>query len=70
MGNMNDTNAPRQLTLLPTPAVPVQFRLDADTRRRGMRHVAEIRQQLAARQAARAEAEQADARKPVRPTAA
>jgi hypothetical protein len=44
----------QQLTLLPAPDVPVQFRLDEATRRRGLRHVAEIRQQLAARQAARA----------------
>jgi hypothetical protein len=43
----------QQLTLLPAPDVPVQFRLDEATRRRGLRHVAEIRRQLAARQAAR-----------------
>jgi len=66
---MDDNTAPRQLSLLPSSAVPVQFRLDADTRRRGLRHVAEIRGQLAARQAARA-AEQTDVRQPVRPTAA
>ena len=50
---MDDTTAPRQLSLLPSSAVPVQFRLDADTRRRGLRHIAEIRAQLATRQAAR-----------------
>lgn len=42
-----------QLSLLPTPEVPVRFRLDIETRRRGLRHVAEIRQLLAERQAAR-----------------
>ena len=70
---MDDTNIPRQLTLLPSPEVPVQFRLDVDTRRRGLRHVAEIREQMAARQAARRQAEQAvarSARRPVRPEAA
>jgi hypothetical protein len=43
----------QQLSLLPTPEVPLQFRLDAETRRRGLRHVAEIRRMLAERQAAR-----------------
>jgi hypothetical protein len=43
----------QQLTLLPSPAVPVQFRLDAATRRRGLQHVAELRRLLAERQAAR-----------------
>ena len=41
-----------QLTLLPStvaPATPARFRLSNDTRERGMRHVAEIRQMLAAR---------------------
>ena len=38
-----------QLTLLPEAAVPVQFRLDEATRRRGLRHIAEIRARLAAR---------------------
>lgn len=65
---MDDTTAPRQLSLLPSPAVPVQFRLDAATRQRGLRHIAEIRQQLADRQAARA-AELSD-RRPARPNAA
>ena len=35
-----------QLTLLPVAAVPVQFRLDEATRRRGLRHIAEIRARL------------------------
>jgi hypothetical protein len=35
-----------QLTLLPATDVPVQFRLDAETRRRGLRHIAEIRARL------------------------
>jgi hypothetical protein len=41
-----------QLTLLPSavaPVTPARFRLSKDTRERGMRHVAEIRQMLAAR---------------------
>ena len=70
---MDDTHTPRQLSLLPSPEVPVQFRLDADTRRRGLRHVAELREQMAARQAARRHAEQVatrSARRPVRPEAA
>lgn len=56
MGSMSDTHAPQQLSLLPAIDVPVQCRIDEATRRRGMRHIAEIRQQLAARQAARAQA--------------
>lgn len=54
MGGMEQHDAPQQLTLLPSSDVPVQFRIDADTRRRGQRHIAEIRQMLAERQAARA----------------
>ena len=50
---MEKHDVPQQLTLLPSSNVPLQFRLDADTRRRGRRHIAEIRQQLAERQAAR-----------------
>jgi hypothetical protein len=38
-----------QLTLLPTTSTPTRFRLSKDTRERGLRHVAEIRQMLAAR---------------------
>ena len=50
---MTERSNSQQLTLLPAPEVPLQFRLDEATRRRGMRHIAEIRLQLAARQAAR-----------------
>jgi len=46
-----DTSA-EQLTLLPSPSTPARFRLSNDTRERGMRHVAEIRQRLAERDAA------------------
>jgi hypothetical protein len=42
---------PEQLTLLPVAAVPVQFRLDEATRRRGLRHIAEIRALLERQQA-------------------
>lgn len=45
----NTTASPEQLTLLAPGSVPVQFRLDEATRRRGLAHVAEIRAQLAAR---------------------
>ena len=38
-----------QLTLLPVTSTPARFRLSKDTRERGLRHVAEIRQMLAAR---------------------
>ena len=38
-----------QLTLLPTTSTPARFRLSKETRERGLRHVAEIRQMLAAR---------------------
>ncbi|MDX2382337.1 MAG: hypothetical protein QNM02_21580 [Acidimicrobiia bacterium] len=44
-----------QLTLLPTHDVPARFRLAEDTRRRGLRHIAEIRQTLAEREAAAAQ---------------
>ena len=37
---------PEQLTLLPAPTVPLRFRLDEATRRRGLRHIAAIRAQL------------------------
>jgi hypothetical protein len=39
-------STPEQLTLLPAADVPVQFRLDEATRRRGLRHIAEIRARL------------------------
>lgn len=52
---MTTTHAPRhleiateQLTLFPS-AVPERFRLDDDTRRRGLRHVAILKAQLAAK---------------------
>ena len=51
---MTEKSSTQQLTLLPAPEVPVQFRLDEATRRRGLRHLAEIRLQMAARQAERA----------------
>ena len=38
----------------PSSSVPLQFRLDEATRRRGLQHVAELRRLLAARQAAKA----------------
>lgn len=50
---MNQHDIPEQLSLLPSTNVPLQFRLDADTRRRGQRHIAEIRRMLAERQAHR-----------------
>jgi hypothetical protein len=50
---MTEKSSTQQLTLLPAPDVPVQFRLDEATRRRGLRHLAEIRLQMAARQAER-----------------
>ncbi len=49
----NAEPAPEQLRLLPDPSVPVQFRLDDATRRRGLRHIAEIRAHLAATSDAR-----------------
>ena len=42
-----------QLTLLPTSHAHARFRLSRATRERGLRHIAEIRQQLAERDAAR-----------------
>lgn len=50
---MTEQHAPQQLSLLPPADVPVQFRIDEATRRRGMRHIAEIRALLAERQASR-----------------
>jgi hypothetical protein len=44
-----DSASIEQLTLLPTPSTPARFRLSAETRERGMRHVAEIREMLASR---------------------
>lgn len=51
--SMKNTAAAQQLTLLPTSSVDVRFQLSRATRERGLRHVAEIRQMLAERQAAR-----------------
>jgi hypothetical protein len=58
MWDVDEHDTPRQLTLLPDPVLapsdaPLQFRLDADTRQRGLRHVAEIRRQLDERRAGR-----------------
>ena len=50
---MSDIDTPQQLTLLPSNPIPEQFRIDAETRRRGMQHIAEIRQYLAQRQVER-----------------
>ena len=60
------SDTPSQLSLLPTAEVPVQFRLDAATRQRGKRHVAEIRQMLEERRRAR-EAQQRSTRRPQLP---
>jgi hypothetical protein len=46
MSTSTTPDAPEQLTLLTEPAVPLRFRLDEATRRRGLRHIAEIRAQL------------------------
>jgi len=60
---MTERSSSQQLTLLPAPDVPLQFRLDEATRRRGMRHIAEIRLQLAARQVARSTTTATDSRR-------
>lgn len=67
---MNENDFPQQLTLLPSSEVPLQFRLDADTRRRGIQHVIEIRRQLAERQAAKQQFQRPPARQPIRTRAA
>jgi hypothetical protein len=47
MTSITNNATPEQLSLLPdTSSVPVQFRLDEATRRRGLRHIAEIRARL------------------------
>jgi hypothetical protein len=46
MTTTTSKSTPEQLTLLPAADVPVQFRLDDATRRRGLRHIAEIRARL------------------------
>jgi hypothetical protein len=58
MGDMTNEQTPEQLTLLPpSTEVPVRFRLDATTRRRGLEHVAEIKAQLERRRAERLSAQ-------------
>ena len=37
---------PEQLSLLPETTAALRFRLDEATRRRGLRHIAELRAQL------------------------
>ena len=57
MGTMKNASGAQQLALLSDvssiPTVSVRFQLSQDTRKIGRRHVAEIRQMLAERQAAR-----------------
>jgi hypothetical protein len=69
-----NTDLPEQLTLLDEAKVPVQFRLDEATRRRGLAHIAEIRAQLERSRAARATApgrvRSLPARRPAGPRAA
>lgn len=50
--SMKNEAAAQQLTLLPSSQVNARFQLSSDTRERGLRHVAEIRQMLAERRAA------------------
>jgi hypothetical protein len=66
---MIEHDNPQQLSLLPSSDVPVRFRLDAETRARGLRHIAEIRRQLAERQAARQPVDRLPVRIPVRQAA-
>lgn len=47
--NRTDRDGAEQLTLLPSTDVNPRFLLSKDTRERGLRHVAEIRQLLAQR---------------------
>ncbi len=42
-----------QLSLLSSPSVPLQFRLDERTRRSGLQHIAELRAMMAAQAASR-----------------
>ena len=53
MSTSTTPEAPEQLTLLAEPSVPLRFRLDEATRRRGLRHIAEIRAQLERQPASR-----------------
>lgn len=48
-GRDDSSAASEQLTLLPSHLVSPRFQLSKDTRERGLRHVAEIRQMLAQR---------------------
>jgi hypothetical protein len=70
MNDMSEHDSPQQLTLLPSSDVPLRFRLDSATRRRGIEHIAEIRRHLAERQVERALDERRAARRPERPRAA
>lgn len=45
------TTAPEQLSLMQPSDLPLQFRIDARTRRLGLEQIARIRAQMAARQA-------------------
>ena len=67
---MNTEQTTEQMTLLPAEEMPVQFRLDAATRRRGLAHVAEIKAQLERRRAERAAAISEAMRPAPRPRAA
>lgn len=49
------------LALLPSQRVPDELRLSADTRRRGLAHIARLRADLEARRAVKAESEQPSA---------
>jgi hypothetical protein len=57
MKNVTELHSPdraqrsEQLSLLPASDVPVRFQLSRSTRERGMRHVAEIREQIARQRA-------------------
>lgn len=66
---MTEHGTPTQLSLLSSSEVPPRLRLDDATRRRGLRHIAEIRRHMEARQAAKA-TEQHPTRTPVRANAA
>ena len=48
MTSTGSTPQTEQLSLLNTPSVPLQFRLDERTRRTGLQHVAELRAIMAA----------------------
>jgi len=50
--NGSEATSQEQLTLLPSPATNPRFALSESTRKRGLRHVAEIRLHLAARSSA------------------